>query len=862
MRKLFFFLLFLPFVLNAQFIDNFLDGDFTSNPTWSGDNSHFEINSSNQLHLKSTGADTSYLSTPNNSINNTEWQFWIKLSFNTSVNNNARVYLVSDQANIEGYLNGYFVQIGESNDSIALHKQSGNTNTKIISGTIANSGGSTNALRIKITRDGSGNWKLYSDPLEGNNFILEGSCFDNSFLSSSFFGIFCKYTSSNSTKFYFDDFYVGALQIDTIPPKISSLSVVSSIELDVIFSEAVEKTIAETVSNYSVNNTIGTPVLAILDAANPSVVHLTFPNSFTNGILNTLSVSNIEDLDGNKAAILTQDFAYYIPETFDIVINEIMADPDPPMGLPNYEYLELFNKTSLPVDINSWTLNIGTSSYLIPSYTIQPNSFLILAEDDAEPFLGSYSDFIGFSSFSLKNSDQTIVLFNSTGQIISTVSYTDNWYRDNNKKDGGWSLEQIDPLNPCGEEDNWKASVNQNGGTPGQQNSVFAQNPDNKNPLIDRVAVIDTMNIQVFFNEKMDSVYLKNLSNYFIDNNIGFPNSVSIFSPDYKTLILGLSSSLQKGLIYILTIKDSVTDCVGNIIELNSSSSFAIPETPEPFDIVINEVLSNPKLDGVDFVEIYNRSDKVFDLKDLTLSGYDTIALVLEDIENISENGYLIFPREYFVLSTNSSVIKQQYFTSNPEGFIEMPLFPSFNNDGGVVVIARKFGEIIDKFIYSEDMQFELLNSTDGVSLERLSYERPTEDKTNWHSAAEAVGFATPAYKNSQFILSENNGNEISVSPEIFSPDNDGYDDVLNINYCFDKPGFVANITIYDSRGRLIKYLIKNELLAVSGTFSWDGITELNNKANIGIYVIYVEIFNLEGNVKHYKKTAVLGGKL
>jgi len=862
MRKLFFFLLFVPFVLNAQFTDNFLDGDFTSNPTWSGDNSHFEINSSNQLHLKSTGADTSYLSTSNNSINNTEWQFWIKLSFNTSVNNNARVYLVSDQANIEDSLNGYFVQIGESNDSIALHKQSGNTNSKIISGTIANTGGSTNALRIKITRDGLGNWKLYSDPLGGNNFILEGSCFDNSFSATSFFGIFCKYTSSNSTKFYFDDFYVGALQIDTIPPKISSLNVVSSIELDVVFSEAVEKTIAETVINYSVNNAIGNPVLAILDAANPSLVHITFPNSFKNGILNTLSVSNIEDLSGNKAAILTQDFAYYIPKTFDIVINEIMADPDPPIGLPNYEYLEFFNKTSLPVDINNWALNIGTSSYLIPAHTIQPNSFLILAKDDAEPFFGSFGDFIGFLSFSLKNSDQTITLFNSTGQIISSVSYTDNWYGDNNKKDGGWSLEQIDPLNPCGEENNWKASVNQNGGTPGQQNSVFAQNPDNKNPLIGRITVIDTMNIQLFFNEKMDSVDLINFSNYFIDNNIGSPNSVSIFSPDYKTIILGLSSSLQKGLIYVLTIKDSVTDCVGNIIELNSSSRFAIPELPRPFDIVINEVLSNPKSDGVDFVEIYNRSEKVFDLKDLTLSSFDTIALVLEDIENISENGYLIFPREYFVLSTNSSVVKQQYFTSNPDGFIEMPYFPSYNNEVGVVVIAKKFGEIIDKFVYSEDMQFELLNSTDGVSLERLSYERPTEDKTNWHSAAEAVGFATPAYKNSQFILSDNNGAEISVSPEIFSPDNDGYDDVLNINYSFDKPGFVANITIYDSRGRLIKYLIKNELLAVSGTFSWDGITEFNEKANIGIYIIYVEIFDLEGNVKHYKKTAVLGGKL
>ncbi len=80
-------------------------------------------------------------------ISNTEWRFWIKLSFNTSANNYARIYLVSDQSDLESELNGYFVQVGGPNDSIALFKQTGLEYEKIISSTIAYTGNSTNDLK-------------------------------------------------------------------------------------------------------------------------------------------------------------------------------------------------------------------------------------------------------------------------------------------------------------------------------------------------------------------------------------------------------------------------------------------------------------------------------------------------------------------------------------------------------------------------------------------------------------------------------------------------------------------------------------------------------------------------------------------
>ena len=131
----------------------------------------------------------------------------------------------------------------------------------------------------------------------------------------------------------------------------------------------------------------------------------------------------------------------------------------------------------------------------------------------------------------------------------------------------------------------------------------------------------------------------------------------------------------------------------------------------------------------------------------------------------------------------------------------------------------------------------------------------------NWHSAAESVGWATPGFENSQYYPGQITGEMVTVLPEIFSPDNDGVDDVLNINYELETPGYVGTVTIFDANGRIIRNLVQNELLAATGTISWDGLNNKREKARIGIYIIYFEIFDLEGNVSGVKKTCVVASK-
>ena len=70
------------------------------------------------------------------------------------------------------------------------------------------------------------------------------------------------------------------------------------------------------------------------------------------------------------------------------------------------------------------------------------------------------------------------------------------------------------------------------------------------------------------------------------------------------------------------------------------------------------------------------------------------------------------------------------------------------------------------------------------------------------------------------------------------------------------------NITIFDERGREITHLVKNQIVGQSGFFKWNGTTENGDKAPIGIYVIYVEIFNADGDVESFKETCVVGGSM
>jgi hypothetical protein len=199
-----------------------------------------------------------------------------------------------------------------------------------------------------------------------------------------------------------------------------------------------------------------------------------------------------------------------------------------------------------------------------------------------------------------------------------------------------------------------------------------------------------------------------------------------------------------------------------------------------------------------------------------------------------------------------------QYHLSNPACFLQLPSFPAYNNDMGFVLLTDKNNQAIDGFHYSEEMHFLMLNSYEGVSLERICPDKFGDDLSNWHSASEPAGFATPGYQNSQYLGMFEDDNSLSVQPGIFSPDGDGQDDQLGIVYNFSTPGKLISILIFNAEGRLVKILVNNEMPGTYGFYTWDGTLDDRTNAQNGIYIIYMEALEMDGKTRHFKKAAVL----
>jgi len=545
----------------------------------------------------------------------------------------------------------------------------------------------------------------------------------------------------------------------------------------------------------------------------------------------------------------------------NIVIDEIMADPTPQVGLPNNEWIELKNTSSVAINLQGFRLyDLTGQSGAMPSYILKPDSFVIVCSASSVVAMLAFGPTISVTSFpSLDNNGDLLSLISSQGRVINTVNYNISWYQNQLKKDGGWTLEMIDTKNPCSGFTNWKASDDTKGGTPGKKNSVDGSNPDKTSPKLLRAFAVDNLNITLVFDEPLDSLSAVSVLSYSISDGIGIPQSALTVSPGFDKVILRLNTPLAVNKVYTHT-TNNVTDCAGNSIGSKNIARVGLSSVADSFDIVINEILFNPKSGGVDYVEIYNRSQKIIDVRQLYIANRNS-GNVISSIQQLSAESILLFPGDFLVITEDAQMVMKQYVTTNPDAFLQINNMPSFNDDKGDIIVLNAQGKIIDEVVYSDKWHFALISNTEGVSLERIDYNAPSV-QSNFHSAATSIGYGTPGYKNSQFRIDQQIQGEIEIIPEVFSPDNDGMDDFATINYKFPSPGYVANITVFNASGRPVRYLQRNALSGIKGSYIWDGLGEKQQKLLPGIYIIFTEIFNTEGKKKQFKNTIVLARRM
>lgn len=865
MKHLFLLFVLLPLLAHAQLIEHFTDGNFTANPAWTGDAASFQV-ATQQLQSNGPAVTTTQiaLSTPSQASTGTVWEFWANLKLATSSGNLADVWLMASQTDLRSTSNsGYFVRLGGTNDEVSLFRRDSTRSSAVvvIDGLDATlSSLNNNLVRVRVTRSTANRWTLERDLTGGRTFVAEAAQpIDATYQRSIATGVSLTYSSANNRNFFFDDFLVT----DANAPLLLRGVPADSRLLDVAFNEAVDPTSATLLANYRLQSG-AVPTAARVLANNPAVVRLTFGTDF--GTANVLEVRNVADLYGNVAAgPLTTSFAGppAAPQVGDLIITEIFADEMPSVGLPPSEYLEIYNRSATKVlslgGVRLGKTSTATVAVFADTTKLLPGQYAVVCGSTrvaqfAAPGIKVY----GPTNFpALSNGGDDLVLRGRDGRTLFEVNYSDAWYGDPRKKDGGWSLEMIDPNNYCAGADNWTASVNPLGGTPGKVNSVRASRPDALAPTLLRAVALNATTVRAYFSEKLDSVASAILSRYTLNPSLAVVRAAPV-APDFRQVDLTLGAPLLASRPTTLAVQ-TATDCAGNASGPLQSATFALPEAAVSGDVVINELLFNPRVGAVRFAEFLNRSTKFIDLQGWQFGNLKPDGSI--DATILGTGPLVLAPGQVLAFSSNSSNIVSQYPTSSdPANLVQLSSFPTFP-DVSTALLFDSRGQEIDRFAYTKNLHLSLLATQDGVSLERIRANGPTLG-SNFHSAASTVGYATPGRPNSQAQDTPGGNQELTIEPEVFTPDDDGQQDFATLTYHLDAPGYAASVTVYDALGRLTRRLVRNETLPTSGLLQWDGIDDKGHKAAVGYYILLVELFRpSSGEKREYKKTVVLGAR-
>ncbi|MEO1435838.1 MAG: lamin tail domain-containing protein, partial [Bacteroidota bacterium] len=584
-----------------------------------------------------------------------------------------------------------------------------------------------------------------------------------------------------------------------------AVEAIDALSISATLNKSILENSAETPTNYSLSGPSGNLEIAsvIYDDADQSL-SINLSDALISGQTYTLELqAGLTDCLGNtpngQIALSFDYLETQLPEVYDLIITEIYADPSPSLGLPEFEFIELFNRSEKNIQLDGLMLMDRTSATFLPGKIMKPGDYLILVELGNTGY-SVFGDTLGVEDFpSLGNENDDLELLDANGNLIHAVYYDRSWYQNTNRDDGGYTLELVNPNEICLQSENWRASNELIGGTPGQQNSLFDDAPDSSTPALLRAFPVNSNNVRLTFSEALDPTFALELTNYSVDQGIGSPLLAQLEAPLFNSVVISLPADLQAGTVYTVTIQ-SPTDCNGNAASESVSVQVGLSERPEPGDLILNEVLFNPVTGGVDFVELYNLSSKIINANDLILGNRDDDGLV--GAQDPVEEDFLILPGTYVVFTEDPILLQSQYNSPNPEVFISTDLPTYGDNDGVVLILSPGLisNIILEEFAYEDDYHVALLDDDDGVSLERTELGGNTQDPELWHSAAESVGFATPGYENSQrFELQAAIDDFFVLESQTVSPDGDGFRDFLLIGYQTDQPGFIANMTIFDA---------------------------------------------------------------
>ncbi|MGA1543746.1 MAG: lamin tail domain-containing protein [Saprospiraceae bacterium] len=533
-----------------------------------------------------------------------------------------------------------------------------------------------------------------------------------------------------------------------------------------------------------------------------------------------------------------------IPQKGKLYITEIMVDPVPSAGsLPEEEYIEIFNASSDTLSLQGTLIQVGNSRSSLPIYRLPPHQYLLLVGPQTTALFDPTIPILALSKWPrLTNSGQRIQMMNTQEEWLDYFTYSEDWYRDSDKKEGGFSLEKISPLLPSDCPQSWMAHPTESGGSPGTENPISPTLIDRAPPTLVNLNLPDSLTLVVQFDEKINAI---DTAQVWLDETLTtWPIAAIEFSYLPSQIILHFSEGLPSGIPLSLRLS-GVSDCSNNTLQ-DTSIYFAFGKKPAYQDLVISEIMFDPYPNQTTFLEVYNRSDQILELGYLQL-------VKPESNRQYSLPQKWMPPHQYYVLTKDASLLKEAYPWLESAPIIEVP-YATFRLSGETLQLQTS-QSIVDALSYDPDWHHPLLEDSEGVSLERISLEGPSQEPANWHSAAASVGYATPGLPNSYSADLEPSESKdwLALNQEVIQQG-----EILLIFYQSPLPGCILTIYVFDMSGRHLATPINQLQVQYKGWVKWTGTDDLGRSLNSGIYIILAQLVHPEGLVQTAKRVVGL----
>lgn len=597
-----------------------------------------------------------------------------------------------------------------------------------------------------------------------------------------------------------------------------------------------------------------------VDFLQENILLLQFNQLFPPGPI-TVSIQGLQSTNGWLIPDNTEITTYLFGDAVagDLVINEILFRRQTSSGP---QFIELFNTRSDPIDLENWKLETDRGSADIPPSTVIRESGFVVFTDN-QNFSTAAEEIRYLPGFqALRTTGDAVVLKDPDGMVIDSLYYQPGW----GGNEPGRSLERKDPGAISVDPANWGGSLAESGSTPLMQNTQYETDLDAPELNFATYQPLSS-SILLRFNEFVD-----------LDSSL-------------EILVSGRPSGFQQpdslpGNEFLVQLNDPHPDqeLIAEVSHIrdyqgNTAARQYIPVSHpvREGDLVFNEIMYDPLSDDFDglpnqseYLELFNPREHAISLEGLYIHERPDENGEAREMQPLSTHSKWIPAKGHALLYPESGGMTfgesrtarffglGSSFAPHSLQFDRVTL--SLPMGGREIHLADSTGQLIDSVHYLPEWHNPNLIDTKGISLERINPYTDTRDADNWGSSTLPTG-GTPGRENSLFQspAAQPSANSIVLEPNPFSPDGDGMEDRLFINYSFDDPDYMLRVRIYDRYGRLVRNLTHSHPSGLNGSLIWDGRSDTGVTGRIGIYIIHIEAVNgSTGQKREFKKTVVL----